>query len=254
MILNAVRSATGDMLGKLGPTFWLILASITLICFLSGPFGTFDVLPSGIRLIYWALQVGTTGLAGLWLQSLIRTQGWTSFGQLSCVSLLFGFAVFGLVVLFSMALLGPIGKYPGHLSLFINSYPTATLIFLVLALLNKDPAVETSVETSQRPKLFDRLTDHQSAQHLVSLSAQDHYVEVHTDAGSELCLIRLADAIAEAEPQQGIQIHRSHWVARSAFDKLEPDGAATLARLKDGRTLTISQSRLSKVRKYLASG
>jgi DNA-binding LytR/AlgR family response regulator len=45
---------------------------------------------------------------------------------------------------------------------------------------------------------------------LIALSVSDHYVEVLTDGGRSLVLMRLSDAIAETGPVKGLQIHRSH--------------------------------------------
>ena len=50
---------------------------------------------------------------------------------------------------------------------------------------------------------------------------QDHYVEVHTAAGSELLLLRFRDALREVEGVDGLQVHRSHWVARNAVARVE---------------------------------
>ncbi len=65
--------------------------------------------------------------------------------------------------------------------------------------------------------------------------------------GAELCLMRLNDAIAEAAPEEGLQIHRSHWVAKSAVEGLETKGGSGQVRLVDGRILSVSQSRLKEV-------
>ncbi len=256
-MMNAIRAATADMAETLsGPTFWLIIAGVAAICFISGPFGTLDLLPWGIRLVYWTLQVTVPGVAGLWAHSLIRTQGWTGFPTLLLVSVIFGFVVFALVVLFSLALLAPIGKYPGHLDLLLYSVPSATLIFLLLGLVDPRRISSEAVAepgTDNRPKLLERLKEHHDATQIWSLSAQDHYVEVVTERGAELCLVRLADAIAEATPQDGIQVHRSHWVARAAIDAVETAGKANQVRLHDGRSLAVSQARLAELRRYLGS-
>ena len=44
---------------------------------------------------------------------------------------------------------------------------------------------------------------------ILSLSAQDHYVEVTTDLGKELCFMRLEDAILEVAPEKGFRTHKS---------------------------------------------
>ena len=85
----------------------------------------------------------------------------------------------------------------------------------------------------------------------MSLSAQDHYVEVTTELGAELCLLRLSDAIAQTTPEDGFQIHRSHWIAKSAIVELKTKGSTGHVRLTDGRTLNVSQSRLAEFKDYL---
>lgn len=256
-ILTAIRVANADMAGTLfGLTFWLIIVGAAAICFLSGPFGTLDVLPWGIRLVYWALQVTVAGVAGLWTHSLIKTQRWTDLTSLIGVSLAFGFVVFGLVIVFSLALLEPIGKYPGSFDLLLYSVPSASLIFLLLALINPPQAEADAKDETEKPswpQLLDRLKKHRAARHVLSLSAQDHYVEVVTDTGAELCLIRLADAIAEVEPEPGFRIHRSHWVSARAIVSLEANGNGAEVKLSDGRTLPVSQSRLGDLRRFLST-
>jgi hypothetical protein len=51
---------------------------------------------------------------------------------------------------------------------------------------------------------------------LLALKADGHYLHVHTDAGSDLIIYRLSDAIRELPPEQGTQVHRSWWVAARA--------------------------------------
>lgn len=253
MILSSLKAATSETARVLkGTTFWLVIACATAICVISGPFGTLEHLPPGLRLIYWGLQVSITGLAGLWASSLIRTQQWTNTPTLIGVSLVFGFVAFGIVVLFSLTLLAPMDKYPGTINLMFYSLPSASIIFFVLGLVLAAPSNDVQ-DTPARPRLFARLKHHCAASQILSLSAQDHYVEVVTDTGTELCLIRLADAIAEAEPQPGVKIHRSHWVAKSAVETLVVNGSGTQVVLKDSRRLPVSQSRLGALRDFLSS-
>ena len=54
---------------------------------------------------------------------------------------------------------------------------------------------------------------------LLALSVEDHYVDIVTDKGKTLVLMRLADAMKETGSVAGLQIHRSHWVARGAVIK-----------------------------------
>lgn len=77
---------------------------------------------------------------------------------------------------------------------------------------------------------------------LISLSSQDHYVEVTTEKGRELIHMRFADALRELRDYPGQQIHRSHWIAARAFSGLARENSKVMAHLSDGRTLTVSRS------------
>jgi DNA-binding LytR/AlgR family response regulator len=84
---------------------------------------------------------------------------------------------------------------------------------------------------------------------LVRVSVYDHYVEAHTRRGHELILIRFADALAELDGYDGLQIHRSHWVARAAVRRvLRGEGRSLSVELDDGTRLPVSRSRESAVR------
>lgn len=62
-----------------------------------------------------------------------------------------------------------------------------------------------------------------------ALSAEDHYLRVHTSAGQTLILMRLYDAIRELDGIEGSQVHRSWWVAKDAVsDVSRGDGRLTL--------------------------
>jgi len=84
---------------------------------------------------------------------------------------------------------------------------------------------------------------------LLALEMEDHYVRVHTMAGSDLVLMRLRDAIAALSGIDGLQVHRSHWVAATAVAAVErkPDGKLVL-RLTNGLCVPVSRSHAAAVR------
>ncbi|MCF2872317.1 LytTR family transcriptional regulator [Octadecabacter sp. G9-8] len=231
--------------------FWIIIITTILLCFLGGPFGTLENLPSGFRLIYWSLSVTTTGVLGLWVHSLVRTQGWEGWLKISIVSGVFGLCVGGVIVLLGLTMLGPLENTPGAIETFGYSFPSAAVIFFV-SIHAHTLMSETSLSPKNKvPALMKRLDTHTDAVQILALCAQDHYVEVITEKGSELCLLRLNDAISETAPLMGFQIHRSHWVAKSAVEAVEIKGSAPYVKLVNGKTLSISQSRLKKFEQFL---
>lgn len=90
--------------------------------------------------------------------------------------------------------------------------------------------------------LTDKLPHRLRRARLVSMSAEDHYLRVRTDAGEALILMRLSDAVAACAGLDGAQVHRSWWVAREAVaDARKSDGRGTLV-LEDGSEVPVSRS------------
>ena len=80
------------------------------------------------------------------------------------------------------------------------------------------------------------------------MEAEDHYLRVHTGKGSDLILLRLADAIGELGAIDGAQTHRSWWVARAAVLSVRRhDGRATLT-LKGGLEAPVSRTQAAALR------
>jgi DNA-binding LytR/AlgR family response regulator len=74
------------------------------------------------------------------------------------------------------------------------------------------------------------------------LSVRDHYVVVQTDRGQSTLLMRFADALGELDGIEGMRVHRSHWVAKTAVAGLERSGGKVHVRLQDGRLVPVSRS------------
>ena len=83
---------------------------------------------------------------------------------------------------------------------------------------------------------------------LLALSVEDHYVDIVTDRGKTLVLMRLADAMREAAGVPGLQVHRSHWVARDAVVRTHRSDGRLLLELSNGMRLPVSRGYLPQVR------
>lgn len=82
---------------------------------------------------------------------------------------------------------------------------------------------------------------------LLALRADGHYVHVYTDAGCDMILYRLRDAIAELGNAQGLRVHRSWWVADCAIAA----GGASIERLNlvNGLEVPVSRANRSRVKR-----
>lgn len=76
----------------------------------------------------------------------------------------------------------------------------------------------------EEPRLMRRLPDALRGE-VVRLSAQGHFTEVVTTRGTHVLRLRMADAIEETDPIDGLSTHRSHWVALSAIQSVERENA-----------------------------
>lgn len=100
----------------------------------------------------------------------------------------------------------------------------------------------TPPETPARPVRFlDRMPMKLRGATIRAVQAEDHYLRIHTDRGSDLILMRLSDAVEELEGLEGAQTHRSWWVAKDAVRGVERgDGRATLT-LDGGLSAPVSR-------------
>ncbi len=83
---------------------------------------------------------------------------------------------------------------------------------------------------------------------LYAVSSEDHYLRVHTSLGEELILMRLADAVRELNGAEGLQVHRSWWVAIPAVRDVRRAGGKTSLVLPSGKDAPVSKSYLAEVK------
>ena len=121
-----------------------------------------------------------------------------------------------------------------------------TLVTAVLSALNvflsRTPLQTHAAPAGAAPARFlERLPFKLRGAALRAVEAEDHYLRIHTERGSDLILMRLSDALAELEGLEGAQTHRSWWVARDAVrGVVRGDGRATLT-LEGGLSAPVSR-------------
>lgn len=87
---------------------------------------------------------------------------------------------------------------------------------------------------------------------VVAISAEGHYVRVYTTAGSDLVLMRLKDAIDRMPVEDGLRVHRSHWVRKSAIVSLLEEPSKRAVKINTGEEFPISRSNLNLVRETMS--
>ena len=94
-----------------------------------------------------------------------------------------------------------------------------------------------------------RLDPSRRKSEILMLRAEDHYLHVLTNAGSEMIRCTLAMAIDELSAVDGQRTHRSCWVARSAVLETELRGGRRRLIMKDGTTAPLSRQRYRELSK-----
>ncbi|MCY4396601.1 MAG: LytTR family DNA-binding domain-containing protein [Rhodospirillaceae bacterium] len=236
----------------------LLAAAIFFLGYL-GPFGTYLRMPLGERMAYWVIAV-----AGNWsfalaciLPAVARLSG--RIPDIACVlggSL--AAAVPGTLLISALGILfsGALPETLGTGELFLGN----ALIHLVIGLIvwgtvelpmrygggapfSELPAAGTPDRPAadpSAPPLLERLPAAQRGR-LLHLQMRDHYVEIFTDRGSDLVLMRFGDALKELGGTEGMQVHRSHWIARAALKKVSRRAGRTVAHLANGAEVPVSR-------------
>lgn len=235
LALREVRAHLGQQTVLAG------LVATAVLMGLAGPFGTFDHLALIPRLVYWAVVVFATYGAGTLVDALMRqVRPDRDALRVGVGGVTTGLVVTGLLTAINTIVFGT-SQLAWANVLSISVY--AIVISLVVSVAIR---VLSNPGETQPPPVLNRLPLHLRGQ-LLALSVQDHYVEVITDAGADLVLMRLGDAIGEAAPEPGLQVHRSHWVATAAVRSARRKGDGAVLHLANGRDIPVSRSRLPQV-------
>jgi hypothetical protein len=135
---------------------------------------------------------------------------------------------------------------PEYGELFVFVFLIALGINAIMILLA--PQVVTSEDWN--PEFLNKLKP-ELGRNLRRLSMQDHYVEIFTDQGEELVLMRFGDALDQLKNWDGKKVHRSHWVSKCAVANIAvTDGKMTI-RTKDGAYVPVSRGNHKIVREWI---
>jgi DNA-binding LytR/AlgR family response regulator len=223
---------------------------------LTGPFGTYAALGLPARTLYWLTVVG---LIWLMMELLLRQVSRRLRDRLPWPRIAVPLAGAALAVLPATAVVALANRIalpgaPGELWPLVWQ---VGLLLVVIALLFGEPDAPKA-DAADDPKAPARSSFHARLPadltgRLLCLEQEDHYLRVHTTAGSALIHARMADAARELGGE-GLRVHRSWWVARDAVAGLErPGGGRLQLRLSDGRTVPVGKTYRAQVRAALDS-
>ena len=260
------------------PRFWLTFIAVVVLFAVTGPYQTADEMNFPQRLGYWLVLHALTWTIAIVTLVVVGTVLMHHVRWLLARTLIAGFISpipIGIVVALMSTKVSIVELTPKDFAIAILTSLPLTLVFSVLTFMTmglkleeveaegdlgdtssqaqdqaqrpQQPAQHTLTEKVETPPLLARLKPENRGP-LQHIAVEDHYVHVTTIRGRELVLLRFSDAIKEVGATEGLQVHRSHWVAKSFVETLKRDNGKLVLVLKDQQVIPVSRTHLDPVR------
>lgn len=228
---------------------WLIVVVASVI---TGPFGTFAYLDLPGRTAYWTvvhLVSWALNIAVFQLINHSRVMQHNSLLPRSIVcALICSLPIALFLTVLNQYIWPGIGGIPAFLVLWMYAGLFGLLISCLSIWINGSseirPPTNDDAASEVKTMFFGKIPPH-LGKDLISITPRDHYLEITTQLGSDLILMRFSDALNELQTIAGAQIHRSHWVADTAVAGFKKIKGRAFVVLKNGQKLPISNKFLS---------
>jgi hypothetical protein len=236
----------------------LMILGIGFALGLIGPFGTYEMSPP-LRLAYWMI-FGVAGYAifrplvtiGEWLSETLSVARFLGIGialliaampmTLLVAALLFRFDVAQALRWDGIGLL--------YFQVWLIGFLTNGFFQLLFPKAGQHVAPAATappIQITGEPSFANRLPAGFGP--LLALRGEDHYVRAIGEVREELVLMRLRDAMAELAQVEGMAVHRSWWVARSAVKTFRREGRALTLILSNGSEVPVARESAPHIRK-----
>ncbi len=147
-----------------------------------------------------------------------------------------------------------LNRSPWRLDYFMMQFGYVLVISLIITTLAfvanalQEKTEDETPKANPVSSFLERLPVKYRTADLYAISSEDHYLRIHTSLGEELILMRLADAVRELTGAEGLQVHRSWWVAKQGIqDEKRIDGRSLLV-LPSGTEVPVSRSYRTKAK------
>jgi DNA-binding LytR/AlgR family response regulator len=227
---------------------FIMLIAIGIFLGVTGPYGTASEPPL-LRCAFWLLVALAGGAIGIGLEVLLCR--WVGRKWLLVLTTAAAMTPpITIIVLVTMVVvLGHHHEIPGDISpgLLFQVFVVSLFVMGTRAFARRRE--RRIVETVVAPPLPEaeavfrrRLSGKRRMAQLLALEAYDHYVRVHTDAGTELISLRFSDAMAELACAHGYRVHRSWWVSAQAIEAGRWRRGSGELKLAGGLVVPVSRS------------
>lgn len=210
--------------------------------------------PLWARYLMWVVTCTAGGAASAFVIPLVFER--RIAGTLLPVQTLIAAALISVPVLASLYLFMGLSGYwvPLHLLpmqyFYVFAVSLVLTVFGVLIARAAGPHARPAADEGTDPvsRFLDRLPLKYRGAELWAVSSEDHYLRIHTSRGEELILMRLADAIRELAGADGVQVHRSWWIAKAGVTDTRRDNGKLVLVLKSGTEAPVSRTYAAAVK------
>lgn len=232
-----------------------MIAAIVVLT-IAGPFGTLRAFNTLERFAYWLILTPITFLLASFCSTFFviclsnrNLNRWIRYG---IAGIFAGIPVGISVWAFQFFLNSQIAPDLDFLIAMISStIPITFVITMIYASQSKnDTSKLATTESSLSADLFFNRIPKNLGRDIISLNAQDHYVEIKTTLGSELILMRMSDAMSELTNVEGFQTHRSWWVAKKHILAVQSNNGKKYLELTNETTVPVSRSFAKNIQSF----
>ena len=241
---SPLHSALREMQASLAsPRALTGMAVASLVLGVSGPFETMSQFDLPGRLLYWLAivvpsYVGSRAVARVTLDLLAGRMA--ALPQRIVVATLAA-SVPAWLATYGVVLVTSGGAPPPPQRVWFYCLVVAGAIVVMTVVMKRTAADPGELPPPAPPPVLDRVP-HPQRGSLLHLSVSDHYVDIVTDRGHALVLMRLSDAIRETGAVPGLQVHRAHWVALDAVRQVHRANGKVTLELSNGTRLPVSRN------------
>lgn len=230
-----------------------IYAVIGAFLTITRPYNGSGDLPLWAAFLFWTGLVLTGSFTAEATRTLLERSGrkFPMPALLVIISITSALAVTALIVALEYMLAGHLVSGRHLLRLFGLVWVIAAALTAVGVMIERTvlaPVTEPVKGASPEETFLSRLPVKYRTAQLYALSAEDHYLRIHTSHGEELILMRLTDAMRELAGADGLQVHRSWWVARAAVRDTRKQGGKLSLVLPSGKEAPVSRTFQAEVK------
>ncbi len=213
------------------------------------------------RLAYWVMSVGITVFMWWVFIAVLSHTYWKKWPDRAFPSIIISMTTVFCIVWIAVGSLILTGVVPDYSVVtlwdFIRSGILALVFeFVLVALvwpkyLSKKATPEQVTPPDAPPataQIGDITVDTRS---LLTIQAQEHYVLLNCINRNGMTRLSISKAIAQLDGVDGIQVHRSWWVARQAAKQLRREDGKQVLELNTGELIPVSRGRSAAVREWM---